>query len=175
VYISDTKDLPKILSIFAEFSYVSGMKLNVGKCTVIPMGSLINAQKPPSCAYRWLTDSADLERLLGSPFGIKFENNIIWRTLLLKLPDSIKHWSAQKLTVYGRVHTARSYIGGKAWFLATMVSPDAKGLKRFSTMLWAFIQNNGILELESKSTLFGLGSLDTNSTLHRRGSKCPGF
>jgi hypothetical protein len=73
VYISDAKDLSKILSIFEKFSYVSGMKLNVGKCTVIPMGSLINAPKPPSCPYRWLTDHADLERLLGIPVGIKLE------------------------------------------------------------------------------------------------------
>jgi hypothetical protein len=34
------------------------------------------------------------------------------------------------------------------WFLATMVPPDAKGLKRFSTMLWAFIQNYGVLKIE---------------------------
>jgi hypothetical protein len=129
VYISDAKDLPKVLSIFENFSYVSGMSLNVGKCTVILMGSLINAQKPASCAYTWLTDCNHLERLLGIPVGIKFENDVIWKTLLLKLQDSIKHWSAQKLTVYGRVHAAQSYIGGKVWFLATMVPPDAKGLK----------------------------------------------
>lgn len=85
VYISDAKDLPKVLSIFENFPYVSGMRLNVGKCTVIPMGSLINAQKPASCAYRWLTDCNDLEKLLGIPVGIKFENDVIWKTLLLKL------------------------------------------------------------------------------------------
>jgi hypothetical protein len=149
VYISDSKELPKVLTIFEKFSYVSGMKLNVGKCTVIPLGTLLNAQKPASCPYKWLTDGDDLERLLGVPIGIKFENEAVWKSLLLKLQDSINHWAAQNLTVYGRVHAARSYIGGKAWFLATMVPPDGKGLKRFSTMLWAFIQNNGKLQTDS--------------------------
>jgi hypothetical protein len=149
VYISDRNKLPKLLSIFKKFSYVSGMRLNVGKCTVIPMGILLSAQKPPSCPYRWLTDGDDLERLLGVPVGIKFENEAVSKSLLLKLQDFIKHWVAQKLTVYGRVHAARSYIGGKAWFLATMVPPDGKGLKRFPMMLGAFIQNNGKLQTDS--------------------------
>jgi hypothetical protein len=149
VYLSDGKELPKVLSIFDKFSYVSGMKLNVGKCTVIPMGTLLSAQKPPSCPYKWLTDGDDLERLLGVPAGIKFENEVVWKSLLFKLQDSIKHWAAQNLTVYGPVHAARSYIGEKAWFLATMIPPDGKGLKRFSTMLWAFIQNNGKLQADS--------------------------
>jgi hypothetical protein len=117
VYISDRNELPKVLSIFEKFSYVSGMRLNVDKCTVIPMGTLLSAQKPPSCPYRWLTDGDDLERLLGVPVGIKFENEAVWKSLLLKLQASIKHWVAQKLTVYGRVHAARSYIGGKRGFL----------------------------------------------------------
>jgi hypothetical protein len=149
VYLSDCKELPKVISVFEKFSYFSGMRLDVDKCTVIPMGTLLSAQKPPSCSYKWLTDGDDLKRLLGVPVGIKFENKVIWKTLLLKLQDSINHWVAQSLTAYGRVHAARSYIGGKAWFLATMVPPDEKGLKRFSTMLWAFIQNNGKLQADS--------------------------
>jgi hypothetical protein len=61
------------------------------------------------------------------------------------LTKSIQHWSAQNLTVFGRVNAARSYLGGQAWFLANMVPPISASLKRFTALLWAFVQNNSIL------------------------------
>ena len=92
-----------------------------------------------------------MEKLLGVPIGVKFNNDLIWQKLLLKLSDSIKHWTSQKLSVFGRVHAARTYIGGQAWFLATMVPPNPKGLKRLSAMLWAYVQNNSWLNISEDS------------------------
>jgi hypothetical protein len=122
------------------------MKLNDSKCCVIPLGSLLNLQKPSIYSFRWLTDAEDMEKLLGVPVGIMFQDDVIWKDLLLKLTDSIKHWASQKLSVFGRVHAARSYTGGKAWFLTTMVPPNQKGSKRLSALLWAYVQNNNILD-----------------------------
>lgn len=64
----------------------------------------------------------------------------------MKLSDSLKHWSAQNLSVFGRIHAARSYVGGQSWFLATMIPPNAKGLKRLTAMLWVYVQNNNLLD-----------------------------
>jgi hypothetical protein len=68
---------------------------------------------------------------------------------LTKLSASISQWSAQKLSIFGRVHVAQSYLGSKAWHLATTVPLDPKALKRFAAMLWAFVQNNSSLDLSS--------------------------
>jgi hypothetical protein len=121
------------------------MKLNTGKCVVIPLGSFANLPAPASTSFRWLTERDDLERLLGVPVGLKFQSDAIWKDLLTKLHDSVQHWTSQNLSVYGRVHAARSYIGAKAWFLATVIPPNSEGIKRLLAMLWAYVQNNRTL------------------------------
>jgi hypothetical protein len=145
VYMSSMEDLNKVLNVFNEFSSLSGMKLNTGKCVVIPLGSFANLPAPASTSFRWLTERDDLERLLGVPVGLKFQSDAIWKDLLTKLHDSVQHWTSQNLSVYGRVHAARSYIGAKAWFLATVIPPNSEGIKRLLAMLWAYVQNNRTL------------------------------
>jgi hypothetical protein len=139
LYLNGPEDLDKAFSIFQKYSSISSMRLNDSKCSVIPFGSLVELANPDSCTFRWLNDDANMEKLLGVPVGIKFNNDSIWKDLLLKLNDSIRHWAAQKLSLFGRVHAARSYIGGKAWFFATMVPS-----KRLSALLWAYVQNNKV-------------------------------
>lgn len=153
LYLSGLSDLDSALKIFAEYSEVSGMRLNMGKSSIVPLGSLIDQPKPPDCPFRWLTVESDAERLLGVPVGVNFLNDLIWKDLLMKLSSSLKHWSAQKLSIFGRIHAARSYIGGQSWFLATMVPPSAKGLKRLTAMLWAYVQNNNLLDASGSSNV----------------------
>lgn len=71
--------------------------------------------------------------------------------MIINLSTSIRHWSAQKLSIFGRVHAARSYIGSKACYLASMVPPNPKAKKRSSAMLWAYVQNNSFLQAANKS------------------------
>jgi hypothetical protein len=92
-----------------------------------------------------------LEKLLGVPVGVDFDEDVLWKELLSKLSDSVKHRAAQKLSVFGRIHAARSYIGSKAWFLAAMVPPNHKGLKKLSTLLWAYIQNNASIDITNSN------------------------
>lgn len=153
LYLNGLEDLDKAFSIFQKYSSVSGMRLNDSKCSVIPFGSLVELAKPDSCTFRWRNDDADMEKLLGVPVGIKYDNDSIWKDLLLKLTDSIRHWAAQNFSIFGRVHAARLYIWGKAWFLATMVPANQKGLKRLSALLWAYVQNNKVLDPNVKSNM----------------------
>jgi hypothetical protein len=142
VYLKDASELDLVMSLFNEYSQVAGMKLNIGKCSPLPLGSLIDHPKPINCPVRWLTDPSEFERLLGVPISIEFQSMPIWADLFTKLLASVRHWSAQNLLVFGRVHVARSYLGSKAWHLATMIPLDSTALKRFTAMLWAYVQNN---------------------------------
>lgn len=74
--------------------------------------------------------------------------------MMTKLADSIKHWTAQRLSIFGRVHAARSYIGSKSWYLATMIPPAPKCLKRLTAMLWRFLQTNSSMDLAVPSNRF---------------------
>jgi hypothetical protein len=147
LFLADPEDLDSAVGIFDRFSNVSGMKLNHGKCSIVPFGISKVADPPLNCPFTWLSDSSELEKLLGVPVGIDFDEDVLWKELLSKLSDSVKHWAAQKLSVFGRIHAARSYIGGKAWFLATMVPPNPKGLKKLTALLWAYVQNNAVIDV----------------------------
>jgi hypothetical protein len=121
------------------------MRLNLSKCSAVPVGLLMEAPPQNSLSFEWLTVTSKMEKLLGLPINVYFAEDYVWRQILNKLTKSIQHWSAQNLPIYGRVHAARSYIGGQAWFLANIVPPNTKSFKRFTSMLWAFVQNNANL------------------------------
>jgi hypothetical protein len=55
----------------------------------------------------------------------------------------------KKLSIFGRVHESRSYIGSRSWFLANIVPPDSEALKGFIALLWAYVQNNNLFEADS--------------------------
>jgi hypothetical protein len=151
LFLSGVAGLYQAIPIFDKYSSVSGMKSNTLKCSIIPLGTLIDVDPPIDCPFEWLADESDPESLLGVPVGVQFQDDLIWKSLLNNLSESIKHWSLQNLSVYGRVHAARSYIGGQAWFLATMIPLNTKGLKRLSAMLWSHVQNNKQLDIKLDS------------------------
>jgi hypothetical protein len=72
VYLKDASELDSVLHIFNEYSKVSGMKLNIGKCSLLPFGSSIGEPAPANCPVRWLTDSSEFEKLLGVPIAVEF-------------------------------------------------------------------------------------------------------
>lgn len=95
LFLADLEDLSVALSIFKDYSRVSGMKLNMTKCSIIPFGTSIDIAAPTNGPFKWLNENSEMEKLLGVPIGVKFNNDLIWQKLLLKLSDSIKHWTSQ--------------------------------------------------------------------------------
>jgi hypothetical protein len=79
LYLADHQDLEKALLIFQEYSRVSGMKLNISKCAVVPFGSLISVLPPANHHSKWLSEESELERLLGLPVGVDFSSSQIWQ------------------------------------------------------------------------------------------------
>jgi hypothetical protein len=127
LFLDDHEDLDSAVRNFDCFSNVSDMKLNHGKCSTVPFGIFKVADPPLNCPFSWLSDSSEMEKLLGVSVGIDFDEDVLLKELLSKLSDLVKHWAAQKLSVFGRIHAARSYIGGKA-FLPQWILPIQKDL-----------------------------------------------
>jgi hypothetical protein len=142
LHLTEPSKLKLAMQFFEDYFKVSRVKLNLEKCCIIPFNLLMDLPKPSDCAFKWLFNSVDMDKLLGVPVGVKFFDDEIWTELIAKLSSSIKHWTAQNLSVFGRFHAARNYIGSKACFLATMVPPNAEASKSFFAMLWAYVQND---------------------------------
>jgi hypothetical protein len=71
-----------------------------------------------------------------------FNSESAWDLMISKMAKSIKHWTSQNLSVFGRIHAARSYVGSSSWYLATMIPPERKCVRRLTSMLWGFLQTN---------------------------------
>lgn len=114
LFFSDLQDIDKCIKVFDEYSKCSGMKLNLLKSTVVPLGSASSDKPPDGFQFTWLSANDDPESLLGVPVTLDFDPDLAWNSMVKNLADSIKHWTAQRLSIFGRVHAARSYIGSKS-------------------------------------------------------------
>jgi hypothetical protein len=116
LFLSSLEDLHKCVSIFNIYSKYSGMKLNLSKSTVIPLGAALEHDPPHNFPFKYLPANED-GTLLEVPVSRIHDPNSAWDLMISKLAESIKHWSAQRLSIFGRIHAARSYIGSKSWYL----------------------------------------------------------
>jgi hypothetical protein len=138
LFVSKLQDLDNALKIFDKYSSCSRMRLNLSKSWVVPLGTTINDVRPIHSRFKWLTPS-DQERLLGVPVKLTFDSDSAWDVIVSKMADSIKHWTSQNLSIFGRVHAAKTYVGSKSWYLATMIFPKSKCLQKLTAMLWSFL------------------------------------
>jgi hypothetical protein len=121
-FVSKLQDLDNALKVFDEYSSYSGMKFNLSKSWVVPLGTTIPDLPPIHSRFKWLTPS-DRERLLGVPVTLTFDPDSAWDIIVSKMADSIEHYISQNLSIFGRVHAARTYVGSKSLYLATMIPP----------------------------------------------------
>jgi hypothetical protein len=153
-FFSDFQDLTKCIAILDAYSKCSGMKLNLLKSTVVTLDSAAQDEPPDGFPFKWLHANDDPESLLGILMALNYDPESAWTLMIKKLSDSIKHWTAQHLSTFGRVHGARSYIGSKSWYLASTIPPSSKCLERLTSMLWRFVQTNSNLDLTKSSNRY---------------------
>jgi hypothetical protein len=97
LFVSKLQDLDNALKVFDQYSSCSGMKLNLSKSWVVPLGTTITDAPPIHSRFNWLTPG-DQERLLGVvPVTLTFDPDSAWDVIVSKMDDSIKHWTSQKL------------------------------------------------------------------------------
>jgi hypothetical protein len=118
------------------------------------LGSASNVDPPTlNFWFRWL-EPKESECLLGVPVEPCFNSKSAWDLMISKMAKSIKHWTSQNLSVFGRIHAARSYVGSKSWYLATMIPLERKCLRRLTSMLWGFLQTNNNPDISSVSNRY---------------------
>jgi hypothetical protein len=113
LFLSSLEHLHKRVSTFNIYSKYSGMKLNLSKSTVVPLGAALEHDPPDNFPFKYLPADKE-ETLLGVPVSRTHDPNSAWGLMISKLAESIKHWSAQRLSIFGRIHAARGYIGSKS-------------------------------------------------------------
>jgi hypothetical protein len=72
LFVSNLQDLDNALKIFDQYSSCNGMKLNLSKSWMVPLGTTITDVPSIDSRFKWLTPS-DQERLLGVPVTLTFD------------------------------------------------------------------------------------------------------
>lgn len=97
LFFSNLQELDSCVKVFDVYSQCSGMKLNLAKSTVVPLGSASSDAPPNNLRFKWLRADDDPESLLGVPVTLEYDPDSAWKLMIDKLADSIKHWTAQRL------------------------------------------------------------------------------
>ena len=172
LFLSDIKSLKYSISSFNKFTICSGLKLNMEKTEIIPLGKLKNKS---------ISLSNDLGRITvnNGPFktlGIWYSHdqkevtNLNFTDRLLKMNNLINIWKSRNLSLKGKITIIRSLILPQIQFLFPMVFVPDSLLKDIDNLLFNYLWGNKPAKIK-RSTIIapiedgGLNMIDVFAVL----------
>ena len=155
------------IQIFNKFSECSGLKLNLNKTEIIPIGTSKNKKieipthlsqikikhGPFKALGVWFADTQETITMLNFDDRIK------------NMETTINIWKSRSLSLKGKITIIKTLILPQVQFLFSMVYVEDKIISRIEKILYSFIWNNNVHRIK-KSTLIapvelgGLGMID---------------
>ena len=167
--LSDLTSLIHAITNFNKFTICSGLKLNIDKTEIVPLGKLKNKMKTLPNVLKGI-------KINDGPFkalGIWYSHNQN-EVLDLNFTERIKNmnkliniWRSRNLSLKGKITIIRSLILPQIQFLFSMVLVPETLLKEIDTILFSYIWNNKPAKIK-RSTLIapvkegGLGMVDVH-------------
>ena len=140
----DLQSISNAVKIFNNFEQCSGLKLNLSKTEIIPIGNQKNRDVQ-------LPQELTKIKVKHGPFkalGVWFSNNL-QETLTLNLTERIKSintliniWKSRKLSLKGKITILRTLILPQIQFLFSMIPIEESALKQLDTIFFKFLWNN---------------------------------
>ena len=173
LFLADLHSLSLAISTFKNFEKFSGLKLNLNKTEIIPIGNLKNKQPllPPD-----LTSI----RIVNGPFkalGIWYSYNKN-EMLDLNLESRIKNmtiiiniWKSRCLSLKGKITIIKTLILPQINFLFSMIHIPELVLKRLDNLLFDYLWNSKPAKIK-RSTIIapisegGMGMIDVFNIHH---------
>ena len=145
------KSFLTLISVLDNFSYISGLKLNTSKCSVLRAGLLkrSNIIFGPENKFIWSSEQA---KTLGMVFHNNNTNNknnhiinIVKSNLLPKIEafcNCLKQWQHRKLSLLGKITVIKSFAFPKLIYpLTVLPNPPEDQLKLINTSIFEFLWN----------------------------------
>ena len=169
-----------LISVLENFSFISGLKLNTSKCSVLRCGSLKNSNIIfcPDKRFIWSSEQA---KTLGMVFHNNNTNdknyntkNIFKSNLIPKVEafcNCLKQWQHRKLTLLGKITVIKSFAFPKLIYpLTVLPNPPEDQLKVINTSMFEFLWNKKPDKIKRKTIVQnlengGLKMIDTNKFL----------
>ena len=160
-------DLDQILilrMILIWFEAVSGLKINLGKFELVPVGVVLNIDlllNVLGCKLGSLP-----MKYLGLPLGVNFKDKSIWNPILEKMERKLVGWKRLYLSKGGRVTLIKSTISNLSTYFLSLFPILASVANRIKKYLRVKINVVSIIILAGP-TIFGFpwGSIDRKSVV----------
>ena len=133
-------DLEQILilrMILIWYEAVSGLKINLGKSELVPVGVVHNIDLFPvvlGCKQGSLP-----MKYLSIPLGAKFKDKIIWNPILEKMERRLAVWKHLYLSKGGRVTLIKSTLSNLPTYFLSLFPTLASVANRIERLQWNFI------------------------------------
>lgn len=162
-----------LVTTFEKFSQISGLKLNISKCTVLRIGTLRYTNKKfcKSKKFVWTSNEA-------STLGICFSNDHrkIHELNLEPKINAFQHtlykWKRWKLSLIGKITVLKSYAFPKLVYpLTVLPNPTEPTIKRIKNIMFDFLWDSKPDKI-SRDTIYqtyengGLKMLDIESFIN---------
>ena len=135
-------DLDQILilrMILIWFEAVSGLKINLGKSELVPVGVVSNFDL--FLAVLGCKQGSLPMKYLGLPLGAKFKDKTIWNPILEKMERRLAGWKRLYLSKGGRVTLIKSTLSNLPTYFLSLFPIPASVAKRIEKLqrnfLWA--------------------------------------
>jgi hypothetical protein len=139
---ADASQISHMGALLVCFEVVSGLKVNLSKSTLVPVGSLDDVDQ---LAGHLGCGTSDLPlKYLGLPLGASFKLKAMWRDLEDLMASRLAPWKLLYLSKGGRVALIKSTLSNLPTYLLSLFSIPAKVAKRIEKIQQDFLWGGGL-------------------------------
>ena len=169
LFISDLASLEYCIQEFLLFEQCSGLKLNIAKTEIIPIGKL-KQNKP---VLKGNLVQIKIKELPFKALGVWYSDNeaevstLNTNDRIHKINVNLNMWRARKLSLKGKIMIIKTLILPQIQFLFALIHMDSKILQHIDTILFQFLWNGKPAKIK-RSTMIapieqgGLKMIDTH-------------
>ena len=145
LFLADDASILETFKTFDLCEQASGAKINLHKCKGLWSGSFIHRTDTPT-NFNWYNDQLP-DKILGLYVG---NNDCTMKNIEHKI-NTIKHtiaaWKHRDLSLRGRALVINGLLTSTLWFHVTNISIPDWAITEIETLIYAFLWNNKIPQL----------------------------
>ena len=155
--LKDIKSIEIAIKKFQDFSKCSGLKLNLNKTEIIPIGNASLVETSKSISLKKI----NVKKGPYKSLGVWFSNNqnemvrLNFDERLIKIKKLLHIWSSRILSLRGKITVLKTLVLPKILFLFSMIYVPDEILKIVDNLFFNFLWNNKPPKIK-KSTITGM-------------------
>ena len=129
----------RLRAILARFEEVSGLRINLGKSELVPVGGVHNLEA--LVGLLGCGQSSLPLKYLGLPLGAKFKDLSVWNPILERMESRLEGWKRMYLSKEGKVTLIKSSLSFLPTYFLSLLPLPGKVAKHMEKLQRDFLWN----------------------------------